>query len=192
MTHDEAPDPVSREQIRALDARLRFEMRARWDRDLPFEELIGDRWERARSLGFGEGSSVYATSYIYGEVSAGKNVWVGPSTLLDGTGGLSIGDWVTISAGVHVYTHDTVARTVSGGRAEIARSPVVIGDRTYIGANVVVARGVTIGSGCVIGAGSFVNRAIPDRTFGVGSPCRVIGTVEVDRTGAVRLLLTER
>jgi len=39
-------------QMRALHGRLRDEMRARWHRDLPLDEMLFDRWERARALGY--------------------------------------------------------------------------------------------------------------------------------------------
>jgi acetyltransferase-like isoleucine patch superfamily enzyme len=49
------------------------------------------------------------------DVTVGKNCWIGPNVILDGSGGgLFIGDYVDISAGVHIYTHDTVKRAISG------------------------------------------------------------------------------
>ncbi|TAK01687.1 MAG: acyltransferase [Chloroflexota bacterium] len=162
-------------------------MRADWQRDLPFGELVSDRWRRAADLGFGEGASIYDSSYVYGDVSVGPHTWIGPFTLLDGSGGLIIGEHCSISAGVHIYTHDTVAWAVSGGRVAAQRSPVVIGGNTYIGSQAIVARGVTIGDHCVIGAGSFVNRSIPPYTVAMGTPCRVVGRVEVDASGRVTL-----
>ncbi len=33
--------------------------RQNWDRSIPFSDALFDRWERARDLGFGEGSSVF-------------------------------------------------------------------------------------------------------------------------------------
>jgi acetyltransferase-like isoleucine patch superfamily enzyme len=175
------------DQIRRLHEDLAERMRADWRRDLPFDELVSDRWKRAEALGFGPGSSIYDSSYIYGEVSVGANTWIGPLTLLDGSGGLSIGEYCSISAGVHIYTHDTVAWAVSGGRVPPERAPVSIGDNTYIGSQAIVARGVTIGDHCVIGAGSFVNRSIPPFSVAVGTPCRVVGSVEVDAAGDVTL-----
>jgi acetyltransferase-like isoleucine patch superfamily enzyme len=170
-------DPLA-EQLRTIFRAARIDMRTRWARDLPDSELVlDDRWDRAVRLGFGRDSSIYQSSYVYGSPKVGHDVWVGPFTLLDATGGLTIGDHVTISAGVQIYTHDTVARTVTGGIAPIDHSPVSIGDRTYLGSQTVIARGVSIGKGCVIGANSFVNRDIPDDSFAVGSPCRVIGRV---------------
>ena len=103
--------------LRAIYDRLRADMRTRWQRDLPLEELLFDRWERARSLGFGEGTSIYHNRYVFGDVRVGKHTWIGPFTVLDGTGGgLQIGDYCSISAGVQIYTHDSVAWAVSGGK----------------------------------------------------------------------------
>ena len=168
------------DDLRAIYRAARADMQSRWARDLPDGELVlDDRWQRASRLGFGHDSSIYQSAYVYGSPKVGHDVWVGPLTLLDATGGLTIGDFVTISAGVQIYTHDTMARTVTGGMASIDRSPVTVGDCTYIGSQTVVARGVSIGKGCVIGANSFVNRDIPDEAFAVGSPCRVIGKVVI-------------
>ncbi len=64
--------------LRALHVTLRDEMRLRWNRDLPLEELLFDRWERARYLGFGAGASIYHTSYVFGDVRVGANTWIGP------------------------------------------------------------------------------------------------------------------
>ena len=127
-------------------------------------------------------------SYVYGEVAVGRNVWIGPYTLLDGTGGLAIGDFCAISAGVHIYTHDTVAWAVSGGRSPRVVGAVEVGERTYIGSQSIIAMGVTIGAGSVIGAGSYVNRDIPPNSFAAGTPSRVLGRVVVADDGSVRLI----
>ena len=103
-------------ELRQMYDELRTEMRNRWSRDVPFEELLFDRWERARSLGFGEGASIYHNSYVFGEVRVGQNTWIGPFTMFDGSGGLSIGEGCSISTGVQIYSHDTVRWAVSGGK----------------------------------------------------------------------------
>src|SRR4051794_3239183 len=82
-----------RELYRAAAANMRTE----WARDLPLDELVSDRWERAGRLGFGAGASIYASSYVYGDVIVGARTWVGPFTILDGSGGLSIGENCSIS-----------------------------------------------------------------------------------------------
>ncbi len=179
MTDD--PDPRHLDvAMRRLHERLREEMRSKWNRDLPFDELIFDRWERARSLGFGEGASIYHSSVVYGDVSVGEGTWIGPNTILDGSGGLRIGAGCDVSAGVQIYTHDTVLRVLSKGRHPIELSPVEIGNHCHIGANAVIRRGVTIGDHSVIGAAAFVNRDVPPYTIAVGVPCRRIGVIVVE------------
>src|SRR5437868_3581131 len=81
-----------------------------FNRSLPFNDEIFDRWERAKKLGFGNGSSIYDSSYVFGNVKVGMNTWIGPFTVIDGSGELSIGNHCTISAGVHIYTHDNIAQ----------------------------------------------------------------------------------
>lgn len=175
------------EELGRLHARLRADMAERFKRDLPLQDLLTDRWERARTLGFGPGSSIYASAYVYGDVRVGAGTWIGPHALLDGSGGLSIGSGCDISAGVQIYTHDTVERVLSEGRAEIAHAPTAIEDHCHIGAGAVIARGVTIGNHSVIGAGAFVNRDVPAYTVAAGVPARPIGRVVVGADGAVSL-----
>ena len=173
----------------ALYHELRLAARDEWRRDLPLDELVFDRWERARSLGFGEGASIYHSSFVYGDVSVGENTWIGPFTLLDGTGGLEIGANCSISTGVQIYSHDTVKWALSGGVAPYEYSPVSIGDCCYVGSQAVVAKGVTVGDHSVIGACSFVNRSLPPYTVAVGAPCRPVGRVELDDERNVSLIL---
>lgn len=134
-----------------------------------------DRWERARELGFGEGSSIYDSALVLGDVSVGRHTWIGPGVVLDGAGGLAIGDYCSISAGVQIYTHDSVAWALSAGQAPYEKAPSRIGSRCYLGPQTVVAKGVTIGDGCVIGAHSLVLASIPAGSKAYGVPCRVVG-----------------
>src|SRR5688572_3887381 len=174
-------------QLRALYLRLRGDMRARWNRDLPLDEMLFDRWERAVSLGFGQGASIYHSSYVYGDVTVGERTWIGPFTVLDGSGGLTIGRSCSISTGVQIYTHDTVSWALTDGKAPAQHAPVTIGDCCYLGPNVVVTARVTIGTQRVIGAGALGNRDVPDRAIVHGLPGRVVGRVEVDG-GEVKLV----
>jgi len=174
----------------SLYNRLRKRMREKWNRDLPFEELLFDRWERAQSLGFGEGTSIYHNSYVYGDVKVGKNTWIGSFTLLDGGGGLKIGYLCSISTGVQIYTHDTVKWAVSGGRAPYEKAPVTIHDCCHIGANSVIAKGVEIGPHSIVGAGSFVRETVLPYTVVSGVPAKKIGVVHIDpASGEVHLEL---
>jgi len=177
-----------KEMIVELYHRLRMTMKEEWDRDLPLEELLFDRWERARNLGFGEGTSIYHNSYVMWDVKVGKHTWIGPFVMLDGRGGIKIGDYCSISSGVHIYTHDTVKWALSGGKAEIEKSPVTIGSCTYIGSKTVITKGVSIGDHCVIGACSLVNKNIPSHSVAYGVPARVVGNVSISGDGRIEFL----
>ena len=179
MSADDAGRSPLHQSLWDLYEQLRQDKRERFQRDLPIEELLFDRWERARHLGFGEGTSIYHSALVYGDVTVGKGTWIGPNTLLDGSHGLTIGDSCSISAGVNIYTHDTVQWALSGGTAAYEGAPVSIGSCSHIGSHTVIAKGVTIGDHVVIGAASFVNRDIPPLTIAVGAPCRPIGRVEL-------------
>jgi len=159
----------------------------RWHRDMPFDELLFDRWERARWLGFGEGTSIYHNSYVYGNVTVGSHTWIGPYTLLDGTGDLSIGDYCSVSAGVRIYTHDTVRWALSGGAEQYEYAPVTVGSCCYIGGSSVISKGVNIGEHSLVGAMTFVNRDIPAYSIAVGIPCRIVGKVFFDDNNNVKL-----
>lgn len=145
----------------------------KWERSLPFGDNIVDRWEKAKLLGFGENTSIYDNSLVLGDVVVENDVWIGPSTILDGSGGtLTIGAYSCISAGVQIYTHDTIQRTLSAGKAARECAPTKIGKRCYIGPNTVITKGVTIGDGCIIGAFSLVNKNILPGTKAFGIPCK--------------------
>jgi len=160
------------EDLRALLAHQHSLVHQRWNRSLPFGDYVSDRWKKAKALSFGEGSSIYDSALVLGNVKVGKNTWIGPFTILDGSGELEIGDNCSISAGVQIYTHDTVLWATSGGKVQPEYAPVRIGSNCYIGPNVVISKGVTIGDGCVIGANSLVNRNLPAGMKAWGSPAR--------------------
>lgn len=165
--------------LKTIDKQLRFLMNNKWKRDLPFTELLFDRWERAKFLKFGLNSNIYHNSYIYGNVKVGKNTWIGPFTLLDGTGNLKIGDNCNISAGTQIYTHDTVKRALSGGKYPREAAPVTIGNNCFLGPNSIISKGVVIGHHSIIGAQAYVNKSIPPYSVAVGVPAKIIGKVKL-------------
>lgn len=166
-------------QIAALYEREDEGLRARFERSLPLADaVLQNRWTRAARLGFGDGTSIYDSALVLGDVKVGARCWIGPGVVLDGSGGgLVIGDNCSISAGVHVYTHDTVLWAVSGGAQPARKGAVMIGDCCYLGAQSVVVAGVRIGTRAVVAANSLVNRDVADGVIVGGVPARRLGAV---------------
>lgn len=137
-----------------------------------------DRWERAEALGFGKGSSIYDSAIVLGDVKVGENTWIGPNVVLDGSGGLEIGSNCSISAGVQIYSHDSIQWAISGGKGNYEYAKTIIEDNCYIAPNVIVQKGITIGKGSVIGAISFVNKDIPTGSKAFGTPVEIRETCD--------------
>ena len=95
-------------QLRGLWQKRRAEVNAKFKRTLPLADYIVDRWEKAKVLGFGEGASIYDSVLVIGDVKVGAKTWIGPFVVLDGSGDLEIGAYCSISAGVQIYSHDSI------------------------------------------------------------------------------------
>jgi acetyltransferase-like isoleucine patch superfamily enzyme len=166
------------EDLRALHRHLRAETRRRYDRINPFTEDLFDWKERGSHWTRDErGVTIYNSTTVVGDVEIGEGTWIGPFCSLDGTGGLTIGAHCSISAGVHLLTHDAVRWALSAGAAPAERSPTRIADRCFLGTGAVVIRGVTIGQGCVVGAGAVVTSDLEPGTIAAGVPARRTGVV---------------
>ncbi len=166
-------------QLKDLHSHLDTAFLNEFNRSVSFGDIFVDRWERAKKLGFGDKSSIYDSSLVIGDVIVGSNCWVGPYTILDGSGSLRIGDFCTISAGVHIYTHDNVKSTLSSGSLPIEKGSVSIGNNTYIAPNVILSKGINIGQYCIIATGSFVNKSFKDFSIIAGVPAKQIGIVKI-------------
>ena len=88
---------------------------------------------------------------------------------------IEIGDNVTMAPRVHILCHDASTKQHLG-YTKLGR--VTVGDNVFIGAESVVLPGVTIGSNVIIGANSTVTHDIPENSVAVGSPARVICTLD--------------
>ena len=165
----------------------REKMKKKFNRVLPSGELIFNRFDKGQYLKCGKNSSVYDTSVVMGDVEIGDNVWVGPYTLLEGSNAkLKIGDFVSINAGVMIYTHDSTQYYLSGGVESFKKGDVTIGSYTVIGTMSMVGCNVSIGNHCVIAAHSFVNKDIPDNSIAAGNPAKIIGRVINMEDGTVQ------
>lgn len=126
-------------------------------------------------------------AWIIGEPTIGAGTWIGAFTVIDGSGGLTIGSGCDISCGAQIYTHSSAKRCVSGRAYPVVdRAPTVIGDRVFIGANAVIQMGVRIGDGALVAAGAVVTADVAAGTLVAGVPARPSARVVVEDGGTVR------
>jgi acetyltransferase-like isoleucine patch superfamily enzyme len=123
--------------------------------------------------------------WIAGKPEIGEGTWIGAFTLIDGLGGLKIGEGCNISSGAQIYSHSTVRRCVSEGRhPDIDYKATELGDHVFLGANSVILKGAKIGDHSVIGAGAVVleDSVIPPYSLVAGVPARVVRDIrgEID------------
>lgn len=165
--------------FKQLNKSLSAFFKKKFNRTLPLNEIHSDRWEKAKSLGFGKGSSIYDNSYIFGDAQVGENCWIGMNTIIDASGGLKIGNNCTISAGSHIYTHDNVKATLTSNSFKIEKAPVEIGNNVYIGPQAIISKGIKIGNCSIIASQSFVNSSFPDFSIIAGTPAKKIGEIKI-------------
>jgi maltose O-acetyltransferase len=124
-------------------------------------------------MSIGQGSSIHRHCRVYKptQVKIGRNTVVNYGVLLDGRGGLDIGDVVSISEGTMILTssHD-----VDSPDFAYVCDGVTIGDYAFIGSRAQILPGVTIGEGAVVGAGAVVTRDVAPYTVVGGVPARYI------------------
>lgn len=153
------------------------------------------RLQRGCVVSIGEQSSVSANICFDREdaiVEIGEGTFLGKSLLVS-AGRISIGDGVLISWGVTIVDHNSHSlkwvdrqkdyynwRLGRKDWKQVVVSPVVIGDRVWIGFNAIVLKGVTIGEGAIVGAGSVVTCDVPPHTIVAGNPARVIRELHPD------------
>ena len=120
-------------------------------------------------------SGVYFT-HTYG-IKIGRSFSINSGAIIDGRGGVSMGDYVMVGPNVVIVSSDHDIQEIETPmvmRNHIL-APVVIGNDVWIGANAVINSGVKIGSGAVIAAGAVVTSNVDDYKIVGGVPARIIG-----------------
>jgi len=114
----------------------------------------------------------------------GKNVYLPASLKISDISyrrnNVIIHDRVSIGPGVLIITDSSPNHSRLAKIFPLVSKRVVIGQDTWVGANVTILPGITVGKCCVIGACSLVNKNIPDNSLAYGNPIRVINTLELN------------
>lgn len=111
-----------------------------------------------------------------GTITIGRKCTVNPYCMIQGNGGVEIGDNTLIASHVCMYSANHVfADTTRPIRSQgETRKGIRIGSDVWIGGGAIILDGVTIGDGAVIAAGAVVNRDVPPGVVIAGIPARVI------------------
>jgi acetyltransferase-like isoleucine patch superfamily enzyme len=106
-------------------------------------------------------------------ITIGTGTTIGHDCLLDGRGGLTIGNNVNLSSQAMIWTaqHDIQSADFCGVTA-----PVIIGDFAWICARAIVLPGTEIGAGAVVAAGSVVTKPVEPFSVVGGIPAKPVGT----------------
>lgn len=149
---------------------------------VPVHALRNAWYTRVLGMQIGQGTALLMDLYLYirgrsrpGQpgIIIGRQSVINQQCCLDGRGGLSIGNYVSISPGVWILT-DTHDMNDPLFREVLA--PVKINDYAWIGSRAMILPGVTVGEGAVVGAGAVVTRDVEPYTVVGGIPARPIGT----------------
>jgi UDP-2-acetamido-3-amino-2,3-dideoxy-glucuronate N-acetyltransferase len=146
----------------------------------------------------GKHTKVWHFGHVRKGAELGENCVLGKSVFIDA--GVKIGDNVkiqnfatlylglTIEDGVYIgpsvtFTNDKIPRAINPDGTPKSPSDwtclkTVIKKGASIGANATVLPGITIGEWAMIGAGSVVTRDVPNFSVVVGSPAKVVATVD--------------
>ncbi len=106
----------------------------------------------------------------------GDNVSIHPMCYLDATGGLTIGNDVSIAHGATILTteHDYTRSELMIRDAPVIEAAVVLGNDVWVGAGARILAGVRIADHAVVGAGAVVTRDVPAGQVVAGVPARAL------------------
>lgn len=123
-------------------------------------------WLRKKGVSIGEECTVYDPRTTHIDVQ--------------NPGMLEIGDYVRITAGTTILTHDYSLSVLACVKGDIVGSveKTTLGSNIFIGRNAIILKGVTIGNNVIIGAGAVVSKDCDNNSVYAGVPARKICSIE--------------
>jgi acetyltransferase-like isoleucine patch superfamily enzyme len=140
--------------------------------------------ERAKFYNLPQGCRIRESAKIIAanNLSCGEYVWIGENTVVDASGGLTIGAHTTVAVGANIWTHTSVMSCLmmdnSSGNPWITRTPTEIGKGCYIGGPSSIYPGVSLGDHCVVMPMSTVTQSFPAYSMIGGSPAKLVKTID--------------
>lgn len=118
---------------------------------------------------------LYMGLYFYvsrRKVKIGDKTNINRKCILDGRGGLVIGDNVNISAEVAIYT---AGHKINSSQFEYYTKPVEICNHVWIGTRAMIMPGVKVGAGAMVLPAAVVTKDVPPFAIVGGVPAKIIG-----------------
>lgn len=149
-----------------------------WFKEIPFVLGIGDNKLRQNISNLIEEKGKVVETIIDKTAVISRNVSIGSGTFINRNVTVNslakIGKNVILNTGCIIEHECILHDAVHIAPGVVLAGNVIIGERSFVGANSVVKQGVNIGRDVVIGAGSVIIKNIPDGKKVVGNPGRII------------------
>jgi acetyltransferase-like isoleucine patch superfamily enzyme len=136
-----------------------------WVRSIIFR-LLGYRLGRQTSIGMG------FRFYRPGNIALGRGSVVNRNCVFDNRASITIGENVSISRGVKIFTS---GHNIRSPFFEMISRPVTIEDRASLFSECIILPGVTIGEGAIVHAGAVVSKDVEPFCIVAGNPARKVG-----------------
>ncbi len=107
------------------------------------------------------------------QVIVGHNCWFGQNTILDGAGGLMIGNGVRVGMYSQIWTHVASGERIEGCTL-FAKRETIINDDVWLVGSCIVGSGIELGKRSVILINSLLTKdTLPNSTYS-GSPAKIM------------------
>jgi acetyltransferase-like isoleucine patch superfamily enzyme len=105
-------------------------------------------------------------------VRIGQHCWFGQNTVIDGTGGMAIGNGVRVGMFSQLWSHAAAGEQLEGCTL-FAERPVTIAHDVWLVGSCIVASGVALGERLVALIGSNITKSFPDNVTIAGVPAAI-------------------
>lgn len=113
-------------------------------------------------------------------VDVGEHCWFGQNSVIDGTGGLKIGNGVRVGMYSQIWSHVAAGEQIEGCTL-FGERPVEIEDDVWLVGSCIVASGLKIGRKTIALIGSNITKSWPEGSVLAGSPATLKSNLEFYR-----------
>lgn len=168
---------LSKEELELIEKQ--GELLFKLNHTMPMTEEYNTLINEIFQSNIGENSTIATplTGISFNNVKIGNNVVINSNCLMMARGGITLEDDAMLAANVQLLSnnHDEYDRQV------LLCNEITIKKGVWIGAGATILPGVTVGEYAIVGAGAIVTKDVPDYAVVVGSPARVVKTLDKDK-----------